>query len=254
MPYKVFKIDEKFCVYKHDADGRRLGDSFGCHDTQGQAENQIAAIYANSSEKGGEGSGHWGHLGRPGLVGGSSASEGGGGISTDMAGGYGTRTVSRYDTGSDIPKGDRVAMTHWVGVRGQVAKQVLKRVDNGQDNVIVLHYSPSRLDTQPLRTRGGSGVTIPNPSPPYSVRGIIGFPKKVPDRWQYMVISGVSCRDRGHARIMANAMKREATAQGKKGVRMVVPEDAWSWAESLGMKQGDTPRTKNVFTWTFKGE
>lgn len=47
MPYTKVKKGNQFCVYKEDADGNPEGDSFGCHDTEKEADEQIAALYAN---------------------------------------------------------------------------------------------------------------------------------------------------------------------------------------------------------------
>lgn len=48
MPYKYFKRDDKYCVYKVDVDEKPIGDTLGCHDTTGEASKQIVAI--NMSE------------------------------------------------------------------------------------------------------------------------------------------------------------------------------------------------------------
>ncbi len=37
MPYKAFKIDDEFCVYKLDADDERMGEQLGCHATEAEA-------------------------------------------------------------------------------------------------------------------------------------------------------------------------------------------------------------------------
>lgn len=47
MPYKVFKRDNKYCVYAHDAEGQAVGDSYGCHRTEEGAMEQMKALYAN---------------------------------------------------------------------------------------------------------------------------------------------------------------------------------------------------------------
>lgn len=43
MPYNVFEENDKYCVYKIDANGAKQ-DKIACHDTEEQAEDQVAAI------------------------------------------------------------------------------------------------------------------------------------------------------------------------------------------------------------------
>lgn len=51
MPYTISKNDkDKFCVYKKGEDGKPIGDSFGCHDTEEEAQKQIEAMYANETK------------------------------------------------------------------------------------------------------------------------------------------------------------------------------------------------------------
>lgn len=45
-PYGAFVVEGQYCVYKLGADGGRVGVSLGCHDTQTEAEAQIAALWA----------------------------------------------------------------------------------------------------------------------------------------------------------------------------------------------------------------
>lgn len=52
MPYMKKKNGEKWCVYKKSEDGGPEGDTFGCHDTEEQADAQIAAIYASENKRG----------------------------------------------------------------------------------------------------------------------------------------------------------------------------------------------------------
>jgi len=47
MPYEIKQQDGKWCVYKQGAD-----DPVGCHDTQGEAEDQMAALYASEPQAG----------------------------------------------------------------------------------------------------------------------------------------------------------------------------------------------------------
>ena len=47
MPWVIKKAGDEWCVYKEGADGQATGDSLGCHDTEAQAKDQLAALYAN---------------------------------------------------------------------------------------------------------------------------------------------------------------------------------------------------------------
>lgn len=51
MPYGKYKEGDQTCVYKHDADGKKMGDAMGCHDTEKEADAQIAALHANVKEQ-----------------------------------------------------------------------------------------------------------------------------------------------------------------------------------------------------------
>jgi hypothetical protein len=44
MPYKVFKQDDEFCVFKVDGAGEQTGSALGCHATRKKAGKQIAAL------------------------------------------------------------------------------------------------------------------------------------------------------------------------------------------------------------------
>ena len=46
-PWDVFKVGDKWGVYKVDADGNRTGEALGTHDTEEDANAQIAALHAN---------------------------------------------------------------------------------------------------------------------------------------------------------------------------------------------------------------
>lgn len=48
MPYKVFKKDDKWCVYKVDEEKNPVGDTLGCHPSSEAAAKQIIAV--NMSE------------------------------------------------------------------------------------------------------------------------------------------------------------------------------------------------------------
>jgi len=50
MPYKIYHDGDEFCVYKHDADGMKMGDSMGCHPTREKAMAQMRALYMNAKE------------------------------------------------------------------------------------------------------------------------------------------------------------------------------------------------------------
>jgi HK97 family phage major capsid protein len=47
MPWKAFKRDDGWCVFKLDVEGEPTGDTLGCHESQEKAKQQIAALYAN---------------------------------------------------------------------------------------------------------------------------------------------------------------------------------------------------------------
>ena len=49
MPWNVFAEDEKWCVYRLNADGER-GELVACHDTEEDAQEQMAALYASENE------------------------------------------------------------------------------------------------------------------------------------------------------------------------------------------------------------
>jgi hypothetical protein len=51
MPYKVFEENEKYCVYKVNADGEK-SEKVACHDTEEKAKDQITAINMSESESG----------------------------------------------------------------------------------------------------------------------------------------------------------------------------------------------------------
>ncbi len=46
MPYTIEHTEGQYCVHKADMDGNATGDSLGCHDTNQEAVDQIAAIEA----------------------------------------------------------------------------------------------------------------------------------------------------------------------------------------------------------------
>lgn len=50
MPWDVFKKNDQYCVYKVDSSGQETGDSLGCHTSRGDANDQLAALYANVGE------------------------------------------------------------------------------------------------------------------------------------------------------------------------------------------------------------
>ncbi len=49
-PYDVFEVEDEYCVFLVDEDGNRTGETFGCHETQEEAREQIAAIEAAEEE------------------------------------------------------------------------------------------------------------------------------------------------------------------------------------------------------------
>lgn len=46
-PYDIFKVEDEYCVYEVDSDGKRTGEALGCHDSRDEAEDQMAALHAN---------------------------------------------------------------------------------------------------------------------------------------------------------------------------------------------------------------
>lgn len=51
MPYTIRQNETgEFCIYKQDDDGNPSGDSFGCHSSEGAANEQIAALYASEQK------------------------------------------------------------------------------------------------------------------------------------------------------------------------------------------------------------
>lgn len=51
MPYKPFKVGNEYCVFKLDAEENKTGSSLGCHPTEEEAYQQIAAIEASEQER-----------------------------------------------------------------------------------------------------------------------------------------------------------------------------------------------------------
>ena len=49
MPFIKMKQGEKICIYKKDAEGKPHGDTLGCHASEKEANDQIAAIYAREA-------------------------------------------------------------------------------------------------------------------------------------------------------------------------------------------------------------
>jgi hypothetical protein len=234
MPYKVFKINDKYRVYKTDPDGKRQGKTLGTHDLEAEALSQIRAINISEhsvSTKGGEGSGHWGHTGRPGEIGGSAPSEGGGGSSGDRPTGVaGERSYAKFEKGQDVPQDARDRVARWSGVRGIVARDALNKADRGEIGIMTVR----RRDEK-------SGRDLPV--------GIIGLRKDVIGRGgtKYMGLTHVSTRDRGYARHAMFEVLRQAATQGL-GVKVVAHPDAFSFFRKIGMKQGEGVAS-NTFTW-----
>ena len=51
MPYNKFKENDKWMVYKVDADGKKTGNSLGSHAKEDEADSQIAALYASEKKE-----------------------------------------------------------------------------------------------------------------------------------------------------------------------------------------------------------
>lgn len=50
MPWKAFKVEGEFCVFKLDGDGDRTGKSLGCHSSRKKANRQVAAKNAQENK------------------------------------------------------------------------------------------------------------------------------------------------------------------------------------------------------------
>ena len=51
MPWDKFTEDGgRICIYKVDEEGDKTGDSLGCHDTEAEADAQLAALYASEPQ------------------------------------------------------------------------------------------------------------------------------------------------------------------------------------------------------------
>ena len=46
MPYKAFREDDQYCVYKLSVDDKKTGKSLGCHSALKLANAQVTALYA----------------------------------------------------------------------------------------------------------------------------------------------------------------------------------------------------------------
>jgi hypothetical protein len=51
VPYKVYPEGNKFAVYKHDAEGQKVGKRLGLHASRPKANRQIAALHANEGKE-----------------------------------------------------------------------------------------------------------------------------------------------------------------------------------------------------------
>lgn len=51
MPYTIVSWGDEFCIYKKDAEGNPIGETFGCHKVREDAEKQLAAIVISEAEK-----------------------------------------------------------------------------------------------------------------------------------------------------------------------------------------------------------
>ena len=92
-------------------------------------QKQMARIHqAETGQKGGPGSGNWGHAGRPGLVGGSAA--GSGGLSTIGAAAGSSHAERR--TASDKYRAGRGGGVVTVGLKQEVS---LRRLETLQRNI-----------------------------------------------------------------------------------------------------------------------
>jgi hypothetical protein len=51
MPYMKVREGKQTCVYKEGADKKPMGESMGCHDTDKEADDQMAALYAAMADE-----------------------------------------------------------------------------------------------------------------------------------------------------------------------------------------------------------
>ena len=51
MPWKAFKVNDEFCVFRIDKDGNRFGGRLGCHATRTLANRQVAALNISESKQ-----------------------------------------------------------------------------------------------------------------------------------------------------------------------------------------------------------
>lgn len=51
MPYAKFQQGNKYCVFKLDADGNKVGETLGCHPSEAAAARQVDALYANEKKE-----------------------------------------------------------------------------------------------------------------------------------------------------------------------------------------------------------
>jgi len=50
MPWKAFKRNDEWCVYRIDDDGKPFGKTLGCHPTRAAANKQVAALYVHEPQ------------------------------------------------------------------------------------------------------------------------------------------------------------------------------------------------------------
>ncbi len=50
MPWKAIERDDEWCVYQINEDDEPVGETLGCHPTSDEANEQVAALYANEPE------------------------------------------------------------------------------------------------------------------------------------------------------------------------------------------------------------
>ena len=50
MPYVIKHNDDQWCVYKEGDDGESMGETLGCHPSESEAKDHLAALYANVTE------------------------------------------------------------------------------------------------------------------------------------------------------------------------------------------------------------
>jgi hypothetical protein len=178
--------------------------------------------------KGGPGSGHHGHAGRPGQRGGSlPAGAGDAGAGTETG-----PTFSILDAGDEPTDDQYDQILAWEGARGNVAELALTEHDEGYPLVLEADGT-EYVGIASVRFHGGV------PSVSLAMRG---------DRGPYLEVSMLATKRRGYGRQMMDRIAAMAAEQGH-GVYLAAAQQAIGFYEAIGMQQA-APGT-NIFYWTL---